>query len=175
MILNNYWAWKYAIETNIYYTYNQQAKDSTRQTTIKGTDGQTYRMASNIAQGDYIIPNIKMSGTLTHSVSESASEINVEDYALQDEISNISVTSTSLTYNNTNNSMKYVFSCNGTNNNSDAITIRKIGLKKRMNTWNTSSGAQENWYFLFAVVDLEGPITVPAGQGYTIVVDMTEQ
>ena len=58
MILNNYWAWKYAIETNIYYTYNQQAKDSTRQTTIKGTDGQTYRMASNIAQGDYIIPNI---------------------------------------------------------------------------------------------------------------------
>ena len=74
-------------------------------------------------------------------------------------------------FNNTDDSMKYIFTCTGTNNNATDITIRKVGMKKALYNCETN---QRN-YFLFAIIDLEEPIIVPAGQGYSITVDMTEQ
>lgn len=165
MILNNYWAWKLAIERT-----NEIQSDvgSKIDTTIISTSGVNI---GNVYFGGYNGYNTRrntiLNYNLSHIVSDDTTEISPEDYRLT-AIANTTNVSTSATSQNVDNHLKYTITCSGRNDGGAPITITRIGIVK---TYLGSSNRDA----LLIIADLPEPITVPANQGYLISVDLEQE
>ena len=183
MILNNYWEWQRQKE--IGGTVNSGVyADALRQTYIKDYQGDFLSLSfiwlapgTTIAwwgTNSYIYQNYMISSNCGFTISSSSEEISVDDYALPNEISHTN-NSISVSVQNVDSALKQIVTCSGTNGTGDDVIIRKVGIWKRFFGVGSNNVSELKNKCYLAIVDLEEPIEVPAGKGFTITVDLTEQ
>lgn len=166
MILNNYWAWR---EANSHADDTQDYVSSMKD--MNGTAVSMCGYNSTSASTDYIHNSLKsrsFTKDMIHYVTSDQSETKETDWELPTAIG-VSDKTTSVISSLINGKLKYTFTCGGSNKTSEEIVIRKVCITKRIfvpNLWKE---------VLMAVVELSEPITVPAGSGYSIVIEMIEE
>lgn len=185
MILNNYWEWQRQKETGrTQNSYNPNL--GCVNTYIKNVSGDNIRAlflwsnnsySSSSNWGDYLnflYYNYIINTNWGFTVSSSENETTIDDYDV-DSVLTHSDNNIQYALQNVDDTLRQIVTCSGSNNSNGTVTIRKIGIWKKFYEYLPTNvmGLGKNCYLV--IVDLEEPIEVPAGKGFTIVVDMTEQ
>ena len=159
MILNNYWKWLGTVQKHA------DANGSNFDYGIKNISGTSISMYMS-ASGDYTKNNTLFAYGLYAMIGSSTTEPDPTDYTIADDI-DLEV-SCSLTY-EMNDSLKKTFVVTGTNTTNASITITQVGICKEIKGTNGTPAD-----IMVAVAVLSTPLTVPAGDGFTILFDWEE-
>ena len=184
MILQNYWKYKYTINT---ITPEGQGTGSLNtSTSMIDTSGAAVSAVQNyhnanftyaVPQLGYILENTKIIKNISLVFDSGDTEIEGDDYAMPDAISGISDISLSVTYTGEAEDGKVTIAYSGTNSNAESITIKRVGVVKsiiKIGEDTTISTDKVLTPVLIGYTDLEEPLTVPAGTGFTINLEWTE-
>lgn len=170
MILKNYWKW-----LNAFTTIPIHGADNYRvYVNIQGLDGLYYSLGvSSISttQLARAAANLNLHN-LTPRFGTGQSTITENDYCLANDITN-SINDISIALiDSVTNGVSRIFAIRGTNSTSSSITITQIGLVMPLRS--TTDTPSPDYNALFSVVTLNNPITVGAGDSFSISVEWTE-
>lgn len=181
MILNNYWEWQRQKEWG-QVDWSGQVEHMIRPTTNLVTENNGIItnaifkwQAGYCGWPDYyryLYQNYMLNSNWGFRISDSTDEVTPDAYTL----SGLTYTDNSITLNiqNVDGTLKQIVTCSGRNNSGSDYTIRKVGIAKKFQCLAGSTVALSDFVYLF-IVELEEPITVQNGKGFTISIDLTEQ
>jgi hypothetical protein len=170
MILKNYWT----ILNDI--TTKANAEDSIygNITDITGTD-RKYNIGGNNSTYAMkgVISNANMKGDISCRLGTGTTDPTINDFSL---VTDVTTCFTGITVQHstvvTDNGAKVVYVISGTNNISEDITIREVGITKGVKYGSSSSPS--TFTILLTRDVLASPITVPAGQGFAFTYEWVE-
>lgn len=163
MILNNFWLWQKNIQ--------EHAGDGSlsRQSGFNDTSG-TGRDVNFGALNNYVVNNYSLTKDAIATFGESTTEPSATDYSLANDITS-DIGSVSITYAfESSGNVKRTIMISGTNTDTEAHTIRQVGIGKKM----SAGGSDTKYDFLFAVCVLSNALTVPANSDFVITLEWTE-
>lgn len=163
MILNNYWKWLQVITMN-----GLNGQDCP--CSIVNTNGDslnTYCMSAN----NNINP-CQLTKDLAIKIGTGENTYTPDSYNLVNDItSSIDNLTFQMQSNCSNDQFIRTVLVSGDNSSANDITITEIGIQRKM---YRSAGGDVGTQVMLAIVQLETPITVPAGQGFTATVEWIE-
>lgn len=191
MILNNYYKWRYEVENFAWppssdICTNDDSRKSTSMidtsgntTPIQWTSG-TYSGSNqygvNAHYGGYFRTVCRHNSDYLFQFSANTSEITNDIYTLPNAIDNVSRTSFSCNYSGEASKGIITMTAVYKNNNSDPITIKRIGIVRHFTYANGAAYSLStiDKYVLMAVKDLDAPIVVEPGMSFNVVINWSE-
>lgn len=177
MVVQNYWNLKKIVDTQAPLdTPPGHSGDSNyHETSVISINSQDWNRRCN-SQSNYpkMLEDWCLRKNLTIILGNSSTPtVSVTDTTMANRIDN-SLSTYNVTYNTAaeNGKEKTIFTITGTNTTSSAITITQIGICKQLYDYSPDN---LNYYFLLAKENLETPLTIPVGQGFTLVYEWDEQ
>ena len=175
MLLNNYWNLKYLCDVQGLeygsaagvYENGIKYENGNRWHRYKPFIGDNY----NTARFDFCMKK----NLFLELGSSIDTTIDPTQYVLNNRI-DTSFTNYTCTYTTTvseNNKIKTIFTVGGVNNTSSAITITQVAIIKALFDYDRDNNT--TYYTVLAINNLDDPITVPVGQGFSMVYEWTEQ
>lgn len=165
MILKNYWRWLCAEQT-----YGAQEPEIRNAGLIKTSGESTVILVGNKDSNSYSYQNTDFSEQLFVGFDSGDTAPTADDYALENDITSSFSDITCSYAASVSDVFRKTFTITATNTTSTPLTIKKIGIGKgflyeyNMNYANC----------LLAIVELSNPITVAAGDSFTVVCEWTE-
>lgn len=162
MILYNYWRWLGAIQK-----YAHTSEPGNKNVGLVDTSGNTITLYMD--QSGYSSQNAKFDLNLFARIGNSEAAPTESDYSLANDITNsIANLSVNIAY-EVNDQLKKTITINGKNGTNNEITITQIGIGKGV---KANGGIDKS--ILVAIAVLNNPVTVPAGNDFTITFEWTE-
>lgn len=174
MLLNNYWHFKNFIDVyNMYYASPEAVSTIPNVKTTTNANAQVRRGIPSSSSYMNGFSDYSMKTNLTCTITSDTNPIDPTYYEAPNRLDsdNTKVSLYTVTYNsNVRNNNKNVttFTIQGVNVSSSSFTITQIGIYKNLKY-------QDGKKILLALEELPDPITVPAGEGFTIIYEWTEQ
>ena len=188
MLLKNYFNWRW----NFGYSFSSLLGTQSRQWKHDVNDlGLTYISSDSSDSKSYILMSYDGLSNLTCAskgyvfnsrlvpfVGSSNTEVTFNDTDLGNYLSDISCSIVSITYSNEEtNTIKTLYVITATNNGSDTVDIKEVGIAKQFYAFaSASSSAQEGWARRYLMIRelLANPISLPVGKTCRIEVEMTD-
>lgn len=177
MLLNNYWNLKYLCDTQ---GLKIDSSESGNEYGVKYENGNPWYRYVKMSGGNSYLNTARLDFCMKKNLflelgNSIDTTINPTQYVINNRIDN-SFTNYNCSYTTTvsdNNKIKTIFTVGGVNNTSSAITITQVAIIKGLFDYHEDNNT--TYYTALAINNLDDPITVPAGQGFSLVYEWTEQ
>ena len=169
MILNNYKNWLAFISSNVFVGNNQVYEIG-----VKDLTGASATLYTQISSSSSSTPNYSLKNGLSARVGTGTTEPTLADVCLETDvtssITNLNVTSSTQA---SSGVISTIITITGLNATASSITLSEIGITKQMAT-GYNAGMQYKTVMLIRSL-LDNPLTVPAGEGFTLTFKWDEQ
>lgn len=172
MLLNNYWHFKNYVDT---HNMKNEGDITVTVPNVKNTDGTNTTVRCNVSGSSgntWLSIDYSIKQNLSCTITSDTTTINPAYYEapnrLNDDDTKVAGYKTTYSTNVRNNNKNVTtFTIQGINIDTSSFTITQIGIYKKIEFSNKK--------ILLALEELPDPITVPAGEGFTIIYEWTEQ